>query len=1016
MAEQLSDRGGAAEAYRKILAIDPDDPQALRLLGKLLGAAERWTELADVMGREVAVVDRTPGLAAEAAELRYRLGRIRHQRLKDPGGALALYREVLTKVPHHPGALSALEDLARGSGPSAVEAALILEPVYAGQGEHGKVVETLEARAANETDPASRAALLRRVAETYGGPLRNPEMAFLAAGRALAADPDATESLDLAVRLGEVAALPEELAAVLMENADRAREPAARAEYQRRIARLAKGEPAQAVLAWQRLLDVLPEDREALVGLIDALKGGPDPDAHAQALRRALALEEEPGARSYLLRELSSVLDERLGDQAGAIQAARSLLELVPSDREALSRLDRLALRTERWVDLAEVLSHEIHAAEEGGDPAALATLRYRLAEIRDTRLLDRDGALSLYEQVLDTRPDHPETIARLEAMVQKDPTNERAGRALERAYAAASDFVRQAAVLELRAGERPDPRERKALYLELADLREKQLSNPETAFLALCKAYREDPGDAALRARLDALAVSSGHEEELAAILEDAAGAAATARHRPGGPPPGCAARGEAQRSGPRRRVLAAGAGAGPRGRACGASVPGAAVPEAGILAGAGRRALEPGRRGERSIPGSVPLPPGPALRGAARLARSRRRVLRGGGGHRPAPRAVVARPGGALRGGGPGRGSLPEPLGAASLHRRSGGSRAGAGQDGALAASLSRLDESVVLFKELLALRPRHEGALAALEDLYERLERWQDLAQHLRVRISSTVDRREIARLNDKLGQVLGTRLGDATQAVQSYKAVLDSDPRNRRALEALRDIYAMQGDQDGLTGVYRRLVPLQEDATGVKQVRLELAEALLRGGQKREAVEQAKLAFDIEPHGAEELARVEEVFRQAGAAAEGVRAAEARATLLAAQGGPGEAVPAWLVVAELWRVQKRPDAAAAALEKVLELEPGNRAAYQQLRTVHAESGNWRAYCRACDLFVPQLTDPAEKLALLKEVASIHEKRLGQKEMSFLSWCRALSVAPGDSGGAPGLRAAGPGDPGP
>ncbi len=316
------------------------------------------------------------------------------------------------------------------------------------------------------------------------------------------------------------------------------------------------------------------------------------------------------------------------------------------------------------------------------------------------------------------------------------------------------------------------------------------------------------------------------------------------------------------------------------------------------------------------------------------------------------------------------------------------------------ALAAELGRLDESVTLWKDLLVARPRHEEALPALEDLYERLERWGDLAQHLRVRIQASVDRREIARLNDKLGLVLGTRLGDLSQAIQSYKAVLESDPRNRRALEALRDIYAAQGDPDALVGVYRRLVPLQEDAAGVKRARLDLADVLLRAGNKREAIEQAKLAFDIEPHLADELVRIEEIFRQAGAAQDGVRAAEARAALLAAQGGPAEAVPAWLAVAELWKGQKRNDAAAAALEKVLELDPANRSAFEDLRKLHSEAGNWRAFARVCDVFSPQLADPAEKLALLKEVAGVHEKKLGQKEMAFLSWCRALAEAAGDA----------------
>jgi len=43
MEDHLSDRDGAMEAYRQILAVDPEDPNALRLLGRLLGAASDGT-------------------------------------------------------------------------------------------------------------------------------------------------------------------------------------------------------------------------------------------------------------------------------------------------------------------------------------------------------------------------------------------------------------------------------------------------------------------------------------------------------------------------------------------------------------------------------------------------------------------------------------------------------------------------------------------------------------------------------------------------------------------------------------------------------------------------------------------------------------------------------------------------------------------------------------------------------------------------------------------------------------
>ena len=65
-----------------------------------------------------------------------------------------------------------------------------------------------------------------------------------------------------------------------------------------------------------------------------------------------------------------------------------------------------------------------------------------------------------------------------------------------------------------------------------------------------------------------------------------------------------------------------------------------------------------------------------------------------------------------------------------------------------GVLATELLKLERGGrVHWKDLLAVRPRHEQALAALEELYERLERWKELAAHLKVRIQATVDRKEI-----------------------------------------------------------------------------------------------------------------------------------------------------------------------------------------------------------------------------------------------------------------------------
>jgi len=997
MDEQLANREGAIEAYRKILSIDPEDPGALRQLGRLLGVAERWEELAAVMEREADSAARRPDAAAEAAELRYRLGRMRQTRLADSVGALAAYRQVLEQAPRHPGTLGALQELARTSGPVALEAALILEPIFVAENEHGRVIEVLEARIQNEASPAVRSELLRRVSTLYGTQIRNGELAFTAAGRALNADPDSIEALELVVGHGRQIGLAEQVQALLGENADRVHDPGARVEYQRHLARLEQ-DPARSAEAWQRLLELAPEDREASAGLLDRLRGGPDAGALEKALRRALALEERPEGRIALLADLAMLQEERLGDPVGAASTLKRLLELAPGSREAMGRLDRLHVAGERWVELSDLLARELAAARQAGDTPAVLVLSQRLGELREIRLLDREGALALYEEVLAERPDAPETLSRLSGMLEKDPGNARAALALEQAYAAVGDHRQQAMALETLATGRPDPTERKALWLRLADLREGALAEPELAFVALSRAFRDDPADGVLRARIEQLAAATGQFEELAALYEDE-----VERLQPEPQAAVCLVLGRLyeekldgapQAAGWYQRARALDAAAAPSALEAlerlhqrleaWPALAEVLYARAGAATGAERLQLlyRLGRLCEERLASPDQAT---AAYEQALLVDPR---------HLPSLQALEALYESAGR-----KEDLVSNLAAQRQVAGDGASRERLlARQATLVAEQGRPEEAVDLWRELLGLRARHEDALAALEELLQQLERWSELAAHLRVRIAATVDRREVTRLNDKLGWLMGVKLGDPAQAIQSYKAVLASDPGNRRALEALRDIYAAQGDLEGLAGTLRLLIPRQEEPSGVKRIRLDLAEVLVRAGQKLAAVEQGKLAFGIEPHTVEELVRIEEVFRSAGAAADGIRAAEARAAALAESGGPAEAIPAWLAVAELWTLQKRPDLAAAALEKVLALDAGNRPAFQQLRALQSAAGNWRAYADLCLLFAPH-AEAEERLALLKEVAVLREQRLGEKHMASLAWNRVLGEAPGD-----------------
>ncbi len=599
MEDHLSDRDGAMEAYRQILAVDPEDPNALRLLSRLLGSAERWDELTEVLEREVAIADRRPNFGAEAVELRFRLGRMKQQRLADLPGALECYRGVLAKVPRHPAALAALEELARSAGPASAEAANLLEPVYQQEGEHQKLVETLEARLASLEKPADRAAVLRRVAQVYAGPLRNAEQAFLTSGRALREDPDAPETLDLAERLAEAAALEEELAALLAENADRARDPRARAEYRRRLARIAGragGDPARAGEEWQRVLDLVPDDAEAL----EALTG---------LQRAAGAGESSPrccagGSGSRRIRAAGPRCSpswprcRRSGSRTcrARWRACAACSRPIRAPRGA-GPARRLCVKTERWVELADVLAREATAAAAAGDAGAAVVLRYRLAELKETRLLDREGALALYEEILPSGPTTPRPSRALEGAAAARPANARAARPSSGPTRRRARGRSYAAVLEVRASERPDPVERKALFRALAEVREQRLEYPELAFLALCRAFRDDPTDAALRSELERLSRSDRAPGGAGGHLRGRAASGCRPRRRAHRAEARRPVRGAARRRAASGGVLRAGPQAGSDARARRPAGPRPALPQARALARARRGAVGDGR-----------------------------------------------------------------------------------------------------------------------------------------------------------------------------------------------------------------------------------------------------------------------------------------------------------------------------------------------------------------------------------------------------------------------------------
>ncbi|HET6416650.1 MAG TPA: hypothetical protein VFG22_10185 [Polyangiales bacterium] len=129
-----------------------------------------------------------------------------------------------------------------------------------------------------------------------------------------------------------------------------------------------------------------------------------------------------------------------------------------------------------------------------------------------------------------------------------------------------------------------------------------------------------------------------------------------------------------------------------------------------------------------------------------------------------------------------------------------------------------------AIRLWKEILAEAPETGEALERLENLSEREKDWETLASVLESRAEAAVsDADQLAQLQ-RLGVVLMERLARTDDAIAVWEHVLELDPGNSRVRRMLKDAYVAQGSWESLETLYGE----NEDWAGLAEVLGQAAE--------------------------------------------------------------------------------------------------------------------------------------------------------------------------------------------
>ncbi|MSP60174.1 MAG: tetratricopeptide repeat protein [Myxococcales bacterium] len=948
-AKDLDRPSEAIACHEQILELFPSDPEAAQRLEELYQQGARFADLADLLERRVGFADDLD----EAVALRFRLGQLYEKELSDSDRAVDNYRAAMGGDADHVGVIGALERFLDDAN-HRVDAAEVLEPVYASRHDWKALIRIYEIRLEAADDPAKRLGLTRRIARLYEEQLEDLEAAFRWFGKVFREAPADRGMRDQLARLANVLGRHAELAVVYEEYlAETYEETPASIEVLRTLAALYDGRLGaidKAKVCYKRLLAADPNDGQAFQLLEASLLRASRWQDLLTVYRDATEGGIDNAARKVLLFKICDLQQAKLKDPAAAIDAYRAVLDVDGEDVRAITALDHLYVEAKRWHDLADLLQRRLEKA----DAAQRSALKLRLAALHEFELDDLPSAIDAYEEVVKRDPRHKDAIAALERLIMDRDQRFRIAQILEPIYRVHDQWAQLVVIYGAELEFIDDKTRRVALLREIARIHAERGGDLKLAFSALARAWREEAPDGSCEQEADLyqnlcdLAVDLKCWDDLVAVLEQAVA---------GSYDYDLVARVHARVADIHDRRLGDAAAAVESWR----RVVGVREDDVGawkaierLLGSLGRHAelvevLE--RRGELS--------------------------------HDLMEQKALA-------------------YRTADLHEH----------------TLRQPDRAVATWRHILTLDENDRPALDALARLYQARGAHRDLALIYQRKIELASTDQEKRPLRFAMAKVSEHQLGDAFEAITAYRAVLDGDAGDVEALQALERLYEKEGQwRDLLDALDRQasLVPAAKRGQAEHNLLRYRAARVQeeKEGETASAIDRYRRLLDDAPDhegvrkALEALVRSEE-SRDAAAAVldplyrmreEYLPLVELLELKLTAESDPSSRRALLAEIAEMHEIGLE-DAGAAfsAWGRLIAESADDETGYVELERIAAQQSSWGELAGLYEQRLDAVFDPEVQRLLALKLADLYERRLSDEKKAISRYRKALDL-PGD-----------------
>jgi tetratricopeptide (TPR) repeat protein/tRNA A-37 threonylcarbamoyl transferase component Bud32 len=331
--DHLDDLTEATRRYEAVLAIEPANLNALKGLDRIYNRTGKFRELVENLERQVQL-SATP---RQKINLLERIASINDEEFLDHARAATALEGILAIDPTNDGALTAL---ARH---------------YRALSRWEELVKLYETHANATSDEVRRVDLHVQRARVLADQVGSPERAMRSYEHVLELSTGHAGALEALAHLREMSGDANAALTAIEALAAKAATPEAKAEQWMRAARLleSRGDKDGAIERYKMALDANPKDPTASAALRNAYGHRGDALSVVALVERELVHAEGDLAKGRLHAELAKVYRDRLRDADKAEAAAKTAIELDPTNVDALVVLGDIAFEGQRYTEAA---------------------------------------------------------------------------------------------------------------------------------------------------------------------------------------------------------------------------------------------------------------------------------------------------------------------------------------------------------------------------------------------------------------------------------------------------------------------------------------------------------------------------------------------------------------------------------------------------------------------------------------------------------------------------------------